>query len=1501
MKKKTLSRSLSIVILLCIGCTAFLCARAAAASFERIRNDYLELVRRKTGFDVSYKALSPSVLSGIRMSDISVIDSQTAVPILKIRSVKLKWNILKLIRGNTAEALGELLISGVHIDYNDLTQAAIRDRIFSLIKEAEKMGGGGSDAETAKTLPGINDILFSLPVKIRVKNVSVLYTDENIKNELHFANLRMIRSGENGVLQCSLSGKNSIQPLDQKKRDWGTFAAGFSAQANLTPNFENSFAQLRLSSLKESDYTFPALNMYASYADSTAQLSLMQNALPFSLSASVDPLSQNAAVKLYARDLNLIEAVKVKKKRGFLKQIDSCFVSGEYGAFWDGENKAFRYEADGSVKAAFATRETGTVSFRLTGDESNVRADFIDIKSSVIDAGYSGSFDLKNLRPQGNAHLRSLKLPNGNDISAELYMESFGNESLIFIPQLHVGETVLTALQLRLIGGGLSRDFTFEAYDYSKADIAGPGVIRINGSFAAAEQRYVQAQLSAENMFLDSACSIAVSCLPEKEAAKLSPLIPLFRPYIFSFDLFASTDFKSITYNTPYAVIANTKKDNELLLFSVDGTESVFQISRFDMLTSGQSVQLEANADISSWLHSAKHAKKRGADSVSGAEGEIFFSSSLFINSIPYAFSGVYVPQKFLNISGDYNLNASFSADKDGVFTGSLSLLSLPLAVNELVFSSSASIRFLYDKGYWRADIDSIETAEISKKLRVSPRVRVSGVAEPGGIYLNKTAYSDELSSLNGSINILWNFDANVFESLSLNASLTDSFSPEMYSLWLQAHNPERVENAALKFSEHIYFSSEAEVRSAPAARFAGFQNESNTFSAKLTALGTAENLSVQLNIDNASFVAGKYDVRITGAANLENDNLTLSGFDIHYGLLDFKDLNGDFSLKTTAGRLDGMLSGRVSDDMHFKEKTFHSPFVLNLFPLDADDSKPFKEKAFKAELLFPRLEGSFFKPAQNYKVSLTRTPGRFDISAGFSGELEGSISDSGEIYFKADGDFPIHFNAFGIVGKGELSVLVDEISADAKTFSGLLDLPVFSLYSGSAVGRGTITGPLNNPLINAEFRGTDMLVGVPDYIDEKMLCKDFRVKTVNNVFSAVNSIFTGEKTGAKVDLSVDLGLDKMAFDFVSLSAKTLGNSRAAGKYRMPYGVFTGTAKADIALQVDTETVDVRGVIEADNLEAIITLTPEELPVQQESEMDTIVDLTVLTGNKPRLFIPSKTNPFVRGLVTQTEPLHIQIDTRYGTSSFTGSFSMKGGEILYLNRTFYVREASAILNESMEVFDPHLSAKAEIRERDAGGDPVRIMLTVADQPLSRLNPAFSSIPVKSRQEIMTLLGRIFLADDGRGNANPIALIGSLADYGAQITVFRGIENRLRDFLKFDIFSLRTMFLQNTFTNALNLNTGQNLNAGNFLDNTTVYIGKYFGDTIYADAMLHLAYDKNLEKREGDTGGLIFQPEIGLELPSPFAAIRWSIAPELNSDWKLLVPHTSISLSWKFNF
>lgn len=72
--------------------------------------------------------------------------------------------------------------------------------------------------------------------------------------------------------------------------------------------------------------------------------------------------------------------------------------------------------------------------------------------------------------------------------------------------------------------------------------------------------------------------------------------------------------------------------------------------------------------------------------------------------------------------------------------------------------------------------------------------------------------------------------------------------------------------------------------------------------------------------------------------------------------------------------------------------------------------------------------------------------------------------------------------------------------------------------------------------------------------------------------------------------------------------------------------------------------------------------------------------------------------------------------------------------------------------------------------------------------------------------------------------------------------------------------------------------------------------------MYVDALMHWSYDENKKNDDTTVNGLIFQPEFGFEMSSPFVNIRLGVAPDLeaikNSLW---IPSTSITLSWKHTF
>ena len=260
------------------------------------------------------------------------------------------------------------------------------------------------------------------------------------------------------------------------------------------------------------------------------------------------------------------------------------------------------------------------------------------------------------------------------------------------------------------------------------------------------------------------------------------------------------------------------------------------------------------------------------------------------------------------------------------------------------------------------------------------------------------------------------------------------------------------------------------------------------------------------------------------------------------------------------------------------------------------------------------------------------------------------------------------------------------------------------------------------------------------------------------------------------------------------------------------------------------------------------------------------------------------------------------MDSVAGTWNLKGDIVLRGGEVTYLSRSFYLKEGRIVLNETQNSFDPNLTIRAETRERDENDEPVTITLSAIRQNVSNFNPQLTSSPAKSENEIMSLLGQIVTADSSsEGKIDFGNLLAAGLDFGVQVTVLRKAEDSLRDFFNFDIFSMRTMLLQNALKQSLNTDQNTEYTFGNYFDNSTVYIGKYFGSNLYADAMLQWSYDSSKYKKDDPVSGIVFQPELGFELSAPFANIRWSYAPDLGSLLDSFVSATSITLSWKYSF
>jgi hypothetical protein len=253
--------------------------------------------------------------------------------------------------------------------------------------------------------------------------------------------------------------------------------------------------------------------------------------------------------------------------------------------------------------------------------------------------------------------------------------------------------------------------------------------------------------------------------------------------------------------------------------------------------------------------------------------------------------------------------------------------------------------------------------------------------------------------------------------------------------------------------------------------------------------------------------------------------------------------------------------------------------------------------------------------------------------------------------------------------------------------------------------------------------------------------------------------------------------------------------------------------------------------------------------------------------------------------------IHITADSLTQQYSLVSDVRIRGGEIFYFERSFYIRSGLLSFRENELRFEPRLTARAEVRDRTEDG-PVTISMVVDNAPLLNFTARFEATPSLSQMEILALLGQNIAGNQFSEDTNAAwrAAASSLTDLGAQFFVVRQVERVVRNVTRLDMFSVRTQFFQN----ALFMSTGLmqapvdiNGGVGNYFDNTTVFGGKYIGQDMFVQGMLSMRY-------EGEKG-LTFAPDIGVELQNPLFSIRWDFVPTHPENW--YVNDNSITLIW----
>jgi hypothetical protein len=478
-----------------------------------------------------------------------------------------------------------------------------------------------------------------------------------------------------------------------------------------------------------------------------------------------------------------------------------------------------------------------------------------------------------------------------------------------------------------------------------------------------------------------------------------------------------------------------------------------------------------------------------------------------------------------------------------------------------------------------------------------------------------------------------------------------------------------------------------------------------------------------------------------------------------------------------------------------------------------------------------------------------------------------------------------------------------------------------FNITGGYITGEMEFRGPVANPEFYGYGRATSMRFQVPEYISEDIRTVPFNVlaEGYEMQFGPVVSLCGtggGNVTGWFL-------FQNWIPAVIGLDINILRENPVPYDINLTGFLANGTASGNLNITIDNiqSLTEIKGSLFTNDAE--LGLNTDEFAqgeLEFQDDIDTFLDLTITTGSKVEFIWPT-TNPIIRANPELGTVIRVSSDTQSGQFSLDSDIKIRSGEIYYFDRNFFIRQGNIVFRENETQFDPRISTRAETRDRAEDG-PVTISLIVENQSLLSFNPRhtedlfirFESTPSLTQLELYSILGQNFNSIQGEESVEMAQrfLLASATDLAAQVVAssdvlsqfvfFRQFERQIRDTLRMDMFSVRTRFLHNAvITGASGLGVGEQVpddrgyRVGNYFDNTTVFIGKYIGQHMFIHGMLTMRYDEN----SAAFGGLTVEPDIGIELQSPFVNIRWEFFPMHPENW--WVTDQSITLSWSMSF
>ena len=1444
---------------------------------EEIRDRFISQAEDYLGLQIQYGSLGPSIFGVLDIKDIHLLREDNSV-FLKVSRIRLAYSFIELVKGNITGAFHSARIDKpvLNLDFN--RDVSLLDRFGSIFGEStESTEAMLSRLHLEDLLPGD----FSLKLlggewevsdsagKLHLYNVNL---DAALKkNDISFqGRLNLAASMSTGG---SLNSIFSVISADASGEVIEAFMVA-GIEGELSGNLKEGRASLNIQSFYGDLFRLNPFSVELLLSKERMEVHTGRERARGDVSLFYYPETGRLQASFASVNYAPSESLTLRGAWGEYNDLLAFRISG-YAGFETTLSGGFAYNANisGILPERF---QAGPASFALSlsGDESEIIFDTLHLDSLFGKVNFNGGLGFNPVAPYGLLSVSGFTPYQGaRGVSGDFYINTYNNELSLSGNNISAGDVELSALEVTVLpeDDGVSFSLSMALLNHENVIMSS---FALDGSadrlflndFSSAsngEERQIRASMRMDSFSVADIFGIMEPFLPPGSvpARGNSPAEDL----RITTEVFIYTDFNQILYNAPNIIAAYDGLADIQAIMSLSGTGRRFELNEGRIYWEDGNASVTASIDFSSL-------------------NDISFSLGAAHRDLAYFFDGMILDQRSISIRGSYGIQIFLSDGGTGAYSGYARGQNVPVPSGD----ATASLSFLINGFYlspssWQARIDMFEISGLTTPTSSYASLSFGGTASEAGLDISDLQFLDNRGPLEGRVKLNWDES---YSDFFFNADLSGIGTSEYYGLE-GSYKDKRlflsVSGVGMQFVRIIPYTVIAD------GGMNLYWESPESFE------GSAFFSSLMVQQKNEQILASV-------SATINSKEIVVRNLTVNYSGLEAILPNFRINRADSRLELDAVIQGHFSGrpvDIACTGEAFFNPTETWLDILKG----------------FNFLKGSLDVGRARYDTIASESPFMFafdlikDDNEGYAMNFSGGprnmvrfryspvAGGGGNFYGALSSPSPV---------RGSITGFMDSQNIDAQGTDLYIDLgslwrfvpPINDLAfpGGIFTGNIAISGSLSDPEFHGTIKGTSVQISVPNFV------RDTIRPSPMNVSLAGNEMFFGpvEATAGRGAAIVNawFRFDQWIPNIFAIDIQVPNDTPVPFGIDISGVVASGLASGNLVIGMEDLTLSIDGDLTAHNTEISINtgeIMSDSGPFsdRDDTRLNVTTNLVIRSGRRVEFFWP-RDFPIIQAYTDIGTGIRITSNAFMRRFSLTGDVVMRNGEIFYLERNFYIREGTLFFRENETRFDPRLSARAEIRDQSADG-PVTISMIIDNAPLMSFEPRFISSPALSQIEIYSLLGQ-------NRQGYEAGLQGSLGatvlfDGITQFTVTRRLQRTVRNFLGLDMFSIRTQLLQNVVLRATSNNASDigPLRTGNYFDNTTVFIGKYFGANLFGQAMLSFRYD---EKKQ-TLGGLVLEPEIGLEMRNPIFDIQFNLVPLHPETW--FVSDASFSLIWRRSF